>query len=387
MKPSRRRPALVAAAVVLVLAISAAAWRGRPASAAPDRAAPARPATSVVEVSPTVERWPQTLLATGAVAAWQEAVIAAEYGGLRIAELHADVGSRVRRGDVLAVLSDDTTRAEVQKQEATVAQARASLAKAKSDVERAHGVEGSGALSNQKVDEYRATQATSQATLDAAEADLRTARIHLAQTRVVAVDDGIVSSRSAVLGNVVATGTELFRLVRQGRVDWQAELDARQLGQVAVGQAAHVVLPDGTVANGRIRLLAPTISTTTGRAIVYAALDADSGARPGLYASGQIDGPQTPATTLPQSAVLLRDGRSDVYVVVPPAGDAASQPIASRRTVVTGRRRGDRVEIVSGLPADARVVERGGAFLSEGMPVQAVQAAAVAASSAGKATP
>ena len=83
-----------------------------------------------------------------------------------------------------------------------------------------------------------------------------------------------------------------------------------------------------------------------------------------MFASGTIELAQAPALTLPQSAVVLRDGRSDVYQMNP---DGVT---VSRRTVVTGRRQGDRVEVVSGLDAKARVVASGGAFLSEGSRVQ-----------------
>ena len=377
MMSSRRKRAFVAAAVttVLVLAGLASVLRARAADT-PKRDAVVVPATSVTVVSPTVERWPQTLQANGAVAAWQEAVIAAEYGGLRIAAIYVDVGSKVKRGQLLAQLADDTLRADLAKQQATVAQARAALVQSHANVERGKAVSGSGALSAQTIEGYRATDDTAQATLDGALADLKTKQVQLAQTRIVAVDDGIVSSRSALLGNVVASGAELFRIVRQSRIEWQAELDARQLSQVAVGQAAQLQGAGGRAVNGHVRLVGPTISSTTGRAIAYVALDAESGVQPGFYGSGRIDGPESSATTLPQSALVLRDGRSDVYVVVPPAaGSPASQATASRRVVVTGRRRGDRVEIVSGLPANAQVVSSGGAFLSEGKAIQVAQPA------------
>jgi multidrug efflux pump subunit AcrA (membrane-fusion protein) len=69
-----------------------------------------------------------------------------------------------------------------------------------------------------------------------------------------------------------------------------------------------------------------------------------------------------PALTLPQSAIVMRDGRAYVYVV------DADHKVASR-PVATGRRQGDRVEVISGVGADARIVAGGGAFLSEGAQV------------------
>jgi RND family efflux transporter MFP subunit len=322
-------------------------------------------ALAVTVTTPLRLTWPQTLQATGALAPWQEAVIGAETGNLRIAELHADIGSRVKRGELLARLADDGPQADLRKQEALVAQARASLLQAQGNVARVRATNGSGAISGQKMDEYVVTEATSRASLAAAEADQLSAQIRLAQTRILAVDDGIVSSRSALLGSVVATGSELFRLVRQGRIEWQAELDPQQLERVATGQGASVTLPTGKTVEGRVRLIAPTLSTRTGRATAYVSLPTDRGVQAGIFASGSIDGPATQALTLPQSAIVMRDGRNDLYLL-------KDDGTAARHTVTTGRRRGDRVEVTAGLAPDARVIVSGAAFLSDGMAVTVV---------------
>jgi len=173
-----------------------------------------------------------------------------------------------------------------------------------------------------------------------------------------------------VLGNVVNAGAEMYRLVRQGRVEWRAELDARQVAMLRAGQSAHVTLPSGEQVDGRVRLVGPTLSTNTGRATVYVSLPASSPARPGMFANGTIEFDPQPAQTLPQTAVTLHDGRAYVYLLG--AGDKVSS-----RPVTTGRRQADRIEVI-GLPADARVVAEGGAFLSEGAQVTVVSAAAVA---------
>lgn len=327
------------------------------------------PAALTVNLTEALRQtWPDTIEVDGSLAAWQEAVIGAETGSLRITALYADIGSTVKRGQLLAQLADGSAAAEVRKQEGMVAQARAAVEKTQADLQRSRKAADSGALSGQKIDEYRISAASDRAALDAALADLQGKRITLAQTRVVAVDDGVVSSRSALLGNVVTPGAELFRLVRQGRVEWQAELDARQLARVRVGQHALVKLPSGSVIRGVVRLAAPTLSTSTGRAIVYVSLAAGGGQRSGMFASGSIELAQTTALTLPESALVVRDGRVDVYVL---AGDGTT---VARRTVETGRRRNGRVELLSGIDATARVVASGGAFLSDGVAVKVIAA-------------
>ncbi|MYM70921.1 efflux RND transporter periplasmic adaptor subunit [Duganella sp. FT134W] len=343
-------------------------WFTRPGGKA-DAAAVTAPAALTVNVTePARQTWPDTIEVDGSLAAWQEAVIGAETGNLRITALYADVGSTVKRGQLLARLADGSAVADVRKQEGAVAQARASVEKAQADLQRSRVAADSGALSGQKIDEYRTAAANGRASLDSALADLQSKRITLEQTRIVAVDDGIVSSRSALLGNVVNTGAELFRLVRQGRVEWQAELDAQQLARVRVGQQALVKLPSGSVITGVVRLAAPTLSTNTGRAIVYVSLTAGRGAQSGMFASGSIELAQTTALTLPESALVVRDGRVYVYVL---SADGAK---VARRTVLTGRRRDGRVEVLSGVDATARVVVSGGAFLSDGVAVRVVAA-------------
>jgi RND family efflux transporter MFP subunit len=361
------RKLVIAGVVAVVLGVVAyALWASRgdePGAAAAQPEAQSKATALTVNVVNAEKRnWPQQLQASGAVTAWQEIIVSPETGGLRIAALLVDVGSTVRRGELMARLSDDTVKAEVRKQEALVAQARASLVQASTNLQRAQAVDVAGALAPQKMDEYRANEATAQASLASAQADLENSRLKLSHTRIVAADDGVVSSKSAVLGNVVTAGAELFRLVRQGRVEWRAEVDARQLASARVGQAASLTLPSGLNVEGKVRLVSPTLNATTGRGMVYVSLVVGQGAQPGQFASGTIELDSTPALTLPQSAVVLRDGRSYVYVV----GDGQR---VSSRVVVTGRRQGDRVEVVSGLEASSRVVASGGGFLSEGAEV------------------
>lgn len=370
MKSTLRRSYLfyISAAAAAVAAAGILWWSWPAGSAARYAAITSATATAtaltVSVVEPTRQDWPRVVQADGSLAAWQEAVVGAETGSLRIAALYADVGSVVKRGQLLALLAQDTAEANASKQEALAAKARVNLGQAQANLRRTRMAADSGALSGQKIDESESAEVTARSELKSAEADLRTARITLAHTRIVAVDDGVVSSRTALLGNVVPAGTELFRLMRQGRIEWHAEVDARQLAQVRPGQHARVSLPGGQQIDGEVRLIAPTLSTSTGRAIVYVALPAQSGVQSGVFASGVIEGAVASALTLPESALVQRDGRTDVYVL------NADGKTVSRRTVTVARRRNDRVEIVAGLDANARVVASGGAFLADGAAVR-----------------
>lgn len=354
-------------AAAIVLGVGLIAWLGRPGSNEKDAAGQAASALTVNVETLKKETWPQTVRASGAFTAWQEIIVSPETGGLRIAEVVVDVGAKVKKGQLLARLADDSLLAERRKQEAAVAQAQANLQQAVSNSRRAKVVGDSGALSEQQLEEYRINETTTRAALASAQADLESIKLKLRQTRIVAPDDGIVASKTATLGDVVNAGDELYRIVRQNRIEWRPELDSRQIAAIKTGQLARIVLPSGEQVQGAVRMVGPTLSTNTGRAIVYVNLPVDSAARAGMFGSGVIELDSKEAMTLPQAAVVLRDGRSYVYVV-------GSDQSAVSHVVTTGRGRDGRIEVLSGIDARQRIVASGGAFLSEGARVTVIAA-------------
>lgn len=324
-------------------------------------------ATLAVEtVKPKEENWPMTITVNGAITAWQEAQVSAEIGGLRIKQVLVDVGSQVKRGQDLVLLEDEAVAADLRKQEATVASAQASLAEAKSNADRAREIKDSGAMSSQQINQYVIAEQTAQANLALALAELENQKIRLRQTHVTAADDGVISSRTANLGNVVSAGTELFRLVRQGRIEWRAEVDAQQLTQIKKGQKAQIILPDHQQVLGTVRMTAPTVDAATRNAIVYVDMP-NTHAKAGMYAQGSIDVGSKTAIVVPQGAVVLRDGRAYLFAVKE-AKVAEKGTIfqVEKISVTTGRRQGDWVEIKEGLNGTPTIVKTGGAFLNDG---------------------
>ncbi|SJM29094.1 efflux RND transporter periplasmic adaptor subunit [Mesorhizobium delmotii] len=345
----RSSPLLLAAFLSGILVFAA-----EPALAQQNEAA----ALTVAVAKPAERQWPETIPASGWLKPWHEAVIAAEIGGLRVTDVLADVGSVVSKDQPLVRLADETVRAELRKEEAVLASAKADLAKARTSAGRARKVQGSGALSEEKITEYLIAEQTAIAGVESAEASLESQKIKLAQATILAPDDGLITARSVQLGAVVSSGTELFRLVRQQRVEWQAEVSARYLPRIKEGLTATIVGPEGRRVNGTVRLVGPTVSTDTGRVLAYVALPAEAHPPIGLYVTGQIELATTKAFTVPETALVVRDGIAYVFTV-----DADMR--ASRVRVETGRRNASEVEILSGLDPWADVVTTGGAFLSD----------------------
>lgn len=451
--------------------------------------AAAKPALTVTSVSPQKDSWDTTIQADGVISPWQEAIIAAEIGGLRITEVLVDVGEKVKKGQPLAQLSQETVKADMAQQQAVINQAKAEVLKAqagvaqseagvvqaqsgvtqteaglvqanatisqaqaalgqaeagvsqanaglvqanasyteaKANADRARQLKSSGALPMQQVDQYitgeataragidsqKATIASQRAALDAQKAGvtaqkaglaakqaevksqqaavessklavkaqeavleaqnaalkvqqaaLKSQEIRLDQTTVIAADEGVISSRTAALGSVVQTGTELFRLIRQSKLEWRAEVSSNDLGQIREDQTASITINTGEVIEGQVRLISPQLDANTRRALVYVSLPSGSTARAGMFVQGTIRQGQTEALTVPQTTVILRDGKHILFEI-----GADNRVI--QHDVKIGRRLEDRVEILSELPAAIKLVATGGAFLNDGDLVQ-----------------
>lgn len=367
---------LAVAGVAAALGLGALALRGGDeAQAKAEPATAARPALTVTTTQPQRMTLPQKISANGNIAAWQEAIIGTEANGLRLAEVRVNVGDTVKRGQVLATFTPDMMQADVAQIRATVAEAEAALAEAQVNAKRARELESSGALSDQQINQYLTAERTAQARLDAQRALANVQKLRLAQTQVLAPDDGVISSRTATVGAVLPAGQELFRMIRQGRLEWRAEVPAPDLARLKPGVAASVTPTGGNPVKGTVRMIAPTVDTATRNGLVYVDLPANGGARAGMFARGEFDIGSSAALTLPQGAVLLRDGFNYVLRVGPDAKVALTK-------VEVGRRVGDRVEILGGLAPDARVVATGGGFLADGDLVRVVDAAAAPASAA-----
>ncbi len=283
----------------------------------------------------------------------------------------------MRRGQLLARLQSDTLTAERAATQAALAEAEAVLAQARLEAERDRALQAGGALSAQQLQQTLTAETTARTRVQALKARLQADEVRLAQTRLLAPDDGLISARLATVGAVAQPGQELFRLIRQGRIEWRAELSGADMARLSPGTAVRLT-PAGTdtVLEGRVRQIAPTVDPATRQGLVYVDLTpgaaASPVARPGMLARGEFQLGGSEALTLPQGAVLLREGFSIVMRI---EADARVREVKVR----TGRRVGDRVEILEGLDAQARVVAQGAGFLGDGDRVKVVGTASGAA--------
>ena len=325
----------------------------------------AKPALTITTTQPSTASLAIKLAANGNVAAWQEASVGAEASGLRLTQVLVNVGDSVKKGQLLATFAGDAVQADVAQAKASLMEAQANAADAAANAERARTLQNTGALSTQQINQYLTAEKTAAARVQASQATLNAQAVRTQNTQVRAPDNGVISARNATVGAVVGAGAELFRMIRGGRLEWRAEVTSSELGRVKAGSQATVIAADGSTVKGKVRMVAPTVDPQTRAALVYVDLPPHPSIKAGMFAKGEFTLGNADALTLPQQALVLRDGFT--YAMRVEANNKVSQV-----KLQTGRRVGDLVEITQGANASERYVASGAAFLADGDTVKVV---------------
>ncbi len=357
---------VLAITIGLVMFIGHQAEQKKRQAEAANKNLPPQVALTVNTTRPSIQIWPKHLAANGNIAAWQEVIIGSELTGQRLTDVLVNVGDIVHQGQVLAIINTDQLIAQRHQITANIAEAQAVFTDATQNAERAKGLKDSGALSNQEVSQYLTANQTAQARLDPATAQQQSLDVQLKQSQIIAPDDGVISTRQATVGSMPQMGQELFRMIRQQRLEWRAEVTASELSQIRIGMHALITPTDprDPVITGTVRMIAPSLDNTSRNALVYVDLPMQRSLRAGMFAKGKLILGEQRALTLPQSAILLRDGFSYVFVVQP-------NKQLQQRKIELGRRETDRIEVI-GLDPNTDVVADGTAFLSDGDTVRVV---------------
>ena len=356
-------PLSIAIASMVSIAVTPFADAQQSATNAPAAASTPKASLTVTTARPNRNNLPVRLAANGNIAAWQEASVGAEVNGLRLAEVRSSVGDIVQRGQLLAVFASESVAADMAQARAVVAEAQAQAADAAANADRARAFQANGMMSKQQISLLLTGEQTAQARLESTRAMLAVQQIRLKNTQVLAPDSGVISARTATVGAVVGAGTELFRLIRQSRLEWRGEVIATELARIKPGTPVALTASSGTQLMGKVRMVAPTVDPVSRNALVYVDLAATPATtatvKAGMFARGEFELGATDALTVPQQAVVSRDGFNYVFKV------ATDNRITQQRVEV-GRRIGEQVEIIQGLAADATVAVIGAGFLNDG---------------------
>lgn len=354
-----------------------------------------------------VEEMPfgETVTANGTLAAYDQSTASAKVAG-RLSTISVDLGSVVRRGQMVAQVEVNDYKLRVQQAEAALAQARARVGLSPDGRDDTVNPEQTGTvrqaravLEEAKISRDRAAKLVQQGvvarsefdTVDAAykvalsryqdaieeirnrqglvaqrRSELALARQQLADTAVYAPLDGIVQQKRASVGEYLAAGAPVVDIVRMNPLRLQAEVPERDAGTVRFGQNVRVtVAGDPTVYVGQIKRLSPVITAQNRMLMVEADVQNNGGLRPGSFAKAEIvTNDAKMAVTVPNSSIVTFAGIEKVIVVQ--NGKALEKP------VTTGRRNGDWTEIVAGVNVGDQVIVDPG-NLQSGMAVEIVQ--------------
>jgi RND family efflux transporter MFP subunit len=356
---------LVALVALLVAGGVIVALNGRPSDRSARRSTAAASSSSreavltvtAAELHPVdVER---TVTINGSIFAWQEVIIAPEVGGYRVAEVKVDVGDRVKRGQTLVELSTALLDAEVATKKAALAQREAQLVTDAAALERGDSLKSMNLISQADYDKLKSAALVSRAGMESAKADVDTSTLRLKFTNVTAPDDGVITARTVTVGQIAQAGSEMLRLLRNGRIEWRGEAPESRLAELKAGQQVTISTADGAVFNGTIRVVAPTIQAGNRTGLVYVDLPPNERLRPGMFARGDIAISHAMAFTVPLQSVVSADGYSYVFVL-------KHDNHVERRRVETGGVHDAEIEVSNGLEAGDMVVGKGAGFLKDG---------------------
>lgn len=319
---------------------------------------------AVTAEAPRLQQVARSLRVSGPVAAYEEMQLGVELNGLRVTALNVDVGQQVRAGQVLLTLDHRTLDSELAQARASMQEAEAALALARANYSRAETLAARQLISASQLDELRALRIQAEAQLATARARRDAAQLQRDFAELRAPADGIVSRRMVQPGQVVAAGTELLRLIRDGRLEWRAELPERQLALVEVGNPVELAYQGSTI-SGRVRAVSPGVDAESRTGTLYVDLPEPGPLKAGVYLEGRVVTGSGQALMLPSEAVVQRDGHAYVFVL-------DDGQVVQRRRVRTGLAEAGRIEIVEGLEPGRQVVVKGAGFLGEGDRVRVV---------------
>ncbi len=330
-------------------------------------------AMTVEAIYPSEQVLSRGVEASGNVVGQDVAEVGAKVSGVAIAQVLADVGDEVKQGQVLARLDNRQASANVASASAEVQQAQINLAKASSDLRRVEPLIKIDAISREQYDAYKTNKLNAEASLTAAKARLANSQISEGDANVVAPVSGVVSQKLANVG-MMTSGTTLFSIVKNGKLEWQASVPAAQINNIYIGQQVRIRTghPD-VMAMGVVSKIAP-VANNSREITVYVAITEPASLRGGMYQSGEFVGAQHAAITLPISVVTTSDGYDYIWTLSKSPDSAAADNTANaklpadvfyvRRQKINVSARSDE-GVVTDLPRDTLIVKSSGNFLSD----------------------
>lgn len=343
----------------------------------------------------------QTLTTQGTVEAFDLLSVSPRASGLQIQAVNVRDGDSVQAGQVLAVLDDSVLQAEIDQSSAQVvsaqaqvaqaqaqaAQAQAALAEAQDSFNRYAALFSQGAISEETLTSRRTELTTAdqsvgaalaavesaKATVSSRQAEADRAVTQLQQTQVLAPASGVITEKSATVGDVAAAGTPLFKIISGDQLEISVQVPQTQLTQINVGTPVSITSSSDSALKlpGSVRSIDPTLNATREATVKVGIGEASSDSssaqlRPGMFLTVDIVTGSRQGVVVPASAVLPQaDGRSLVYVLNADSTVSAQRVEVGDRISAGQNSDGGQIEIISGLKANVPVVVEGASYLQD----------------------
>lgn len=418
MLPLRTFLDLILALTVCGMLIFATACGGSKANARKDETSKAaEPAAIEVTTAAAIARdLPRFFEATGSLVGDQQTDVAPSIAG-KVVAIGVDLGSYVKRGQMLVKLDDVDLKLRVAQANAQVEQAKAALREAEEKIglrpgqpvnlnslpevqtarlaldlaeknlRRAEKLIESGDVSRSAYDEQKAKRdqlkeayeaelsearqnlaavGNARASVANAESQLNLARRNLSYALVFSPIDGFVAERTADLGEYVAPTAKVATIVKTNPLRIRIDIPEQAIPEVKVGQSVSLVTSAWPEKNfsGRVARTAPSVSVESRTLTVEAEIENSSGAlKPGQFATVRIlQSRPEPAVLVPARAIRTEAGASRLFVI--------KNGRAEQRLVQLGITEGDLIEVKAGVTADEQVATSNVEQLSDGMAVK-----------------
>jgi RND family efflux transporter MFP subunit len=327
------------------------------------------PHTQVTTTVAKTSDWAISIPAQGEILPWEVAIVSAKTNGIGATEIKVVEGDSVRKGQVLARFDDRLLKAELAQAKANLALASSNSQLAATNLKRFDQLKLKQTLSEQEFDQVATQAATASATRDQAAAAVELAEVKLADATLIAPDDGKILERNLELGKVPSAGESIFRVLRQHKLEWVAQIDSADLARAKPNMPAQINTANNQTLNGKIRSVSPQLTNGSRLAKVRVVLDGTPDIAVNTYAEGKILAGKANAVTVPSDSLVIKDGKTWVFRV---KNNTAEQVLVS-----IGRRQQNEIEIQSGINAGDTLVLEGAGFLNNGdkISVKATQAA------------
>ena len=332
-------------------------------------------AIKLTVVSPKIAKFSPKLNLHGELVAKDDVAVGSALQGQQIAQVLAEVGENVQKGQILALLDGAGVKAKFDQQTAALEtakqnlnSAKAAFSEASSVLKRAKDLAAKKAISSQELEQANAKEASARANLNSAkaqisqiDAQIAEAKDQLGKASVIAPVSGVITAKKAQIG-ALTSGEALFNIAKDGVIELSADADAAELAQIKVGMSAQAQIYGVKEAvNGKVRLVPVSVDTSSRLGKVKISLD--GGAKfIGSYAKAVIDLPEFSALALPAQAIsftevgafatLIKDGK------------------AQKQKIQTGLRANGLVQVIAGISEDDEVVLKAAALVNDGEAAQ-----------------